>query len=202
MKNLVTILLVFISVLASAQTDSEKLMVKEINELRANPKSFIPLIEANISFNEKCLSRIESGKMKVSSTNGSGKEVILDRINSAKELIKLLENIGSLDTLSFNSDMYIITTVHSFYLKSSNRIGHTNAKGDNTSKRFESLGLNVSENVCSVGNVNSTVRPILITLLIDAGISNRGHRNNLLNKDIKFISVSLTEGICVQNFAK
>ena len=87
MKNLITILLVLVTFSLSAQTELESKMTLEINELRANPKSFIPHVEKYIMLNEKIIDRIKSGKCEVTSSNKSGVDVINERIYAANELI-------------------------------------------------------------------------------------------------------------------
>jgi len=202
MKNIVTILLVLLTVFASAQTDLESIMTLEINELRANPKSFIPHIEEYISFNNEMIGRIKSGKTKISSSKLNGEAVIIDRIKAAKELIEILNTIEPLDTLVFNVDMYIITKKHAEYLDANNKMSHKDSNGNSASTRFKEINLDVSENLVSVGSfIKDTTTPLLLTLLIDAGIDNRGHRKNILANDIRFVSVSIVGGVCVQNFA-
>lgn len=216
MKNLTVILLVFISALAFTQTNLEISMVTEINELRSNPKSFIPHVEVYIKFNNNFIERINSGKMKIKSTSGSvtksnktsnsktisGKDVILERIKAAKELIIILNSITPLDTLAFNYDMYTITKGHAEYLYNTNKISHYDYNGNRASDRFKLFNLNVSENLVSVGTfTKDDPIPLILSLLVDAGIQNRGHRKNILNNNIRFISVSVVGGVCVQNFA-
>ena len=218
MKNLTTIILVLITFYISGQTNIEKHMINEINGLRANPKSFIPNIESYIKTQEYILTRINSGNVKVKSTSGtlnsknkisnhknsSGTSVIRKRISSAKELISELEVLESLDTLIFNIDMYVLTKKQGKYLDSTNQIGHFDSNGNGSSNRFKALKLNVSDNVCSSGNItsNKAIERMLVNLLVDYGIASRGHRKNLLSKDIKLISIYISDNVCIQNFSK
>ena len=201
MKNLVTILLVLVTFSLSAQTELEDKMTIEINKLRANPKSFIPHVEKYIMLNEKTIDRIKSGKCKVTSSNGSGVNVINERIYAANELISELNSIESLDTIVFNVDMYLITKNHAKYLDTNNKFTHKDSIGNRSYERFKSLNLDVTENLVSVGFSKDKVTPMLLSLLVDAGIENRGHRKNLLADDIRFISVAIVGKVCVQNFA-
>ena len=211
MKNLLTFLLLLLTLSVTSQTDTEQVMVNKINELRSNPKSFIGNVEGYIKTQEMLLEMLNSGKMKIKSTSGSlnssngmsnskttnGKSIILERINSAKELIKVLDTLSPLDTLTFNSDMYEVTEAHVKYLKDNNMVGHYGANGELARDRFKPLKLNVFENVSNFNNVDGA----LLNLLVDAGISNKGHRKALLNNKVKFISVVVSDKICVQNFA-
>lgn len=201
MRNLIAILLVLVTFSLSAQTELEDKMTIEINKLRANPKSFIPHVEKYIMLNEKTIDRIKSGKCKVTSSNGSGVNVINERIYAANELISELNSIESLDTIVFNVDMYLITKNHAKYLDTNNKFTHKDSIGNRSYERFKSLNLDVTENLVSVGFSKDKVTPMLLSLLVDAGIENRGHRKNLLADDIRFISVAIVGKVCVQNFA-
>jgi len=61
--------------------------------------------------------------------------------------------------------------------------GHTGSDGSSMSGRLERYGDwngKIGEN-CDFGN--STGRDIVISLIVDDGVSNRGHRNNLFSSD-------------------
>ncbi len=70
MKKFITILLVVITTTISAQTGMDSIMFIEINNLRTNPKSYIPLVKNYIDIQYKSLESIKNGKMTNSSTSG------------------------------------------------------------------------------------------------------------------------------------
>jgi len=202
-----------------SQTGMDSLIFSEINNVRTNPKSYIPLIENYILTQEKMKILIRKGKFKTTSISGvmtsdnkmknpktiSGISCVNRNIMAAKELILELKKIKKLNSLIFNSYMDSITDEHGKYLDSVNTRGHYGPNKETLSNRFNSLNLRIiSENVCSVGSFiykTQNVKPIIINLLVDAGIDNRGHRRNILDPKVKLISIYMSKKTCVQNFA-
>lgn len=210
MKKVILVILVMCVSFVYGQTNDEMSMIYEINKIRKDPKSYIPLVEEYIKIQEKNIEFVNKSnvKMTVKSTevklnenndfvptgkSTSGSSIFQNRINAAKGLIKELETMSPLDTLVFDSTMYDITKEHGEYLTSVNKIGHYDKNGDGCHVRFKGIG-NVSENVANSGN------DPLLSLMIDYGVSNKGHRKNLLDPSVKYISVFINEHCVVQNF--
>ena len=185
-------------------------MIYEINKIRKNPKSYVPTVEAYIESCEKLIQLMDSPNIKVTTKSTevklnknndmvptgkttSGVSIYHKRILVAKELIKELETMTPLDTLVFDSTMYIVTKSHGEYLTCISKIGHYDKNCDGSSVRFKNIG-NVSENVANNGG-----NPLL-ALMIDYGVSNSGHRKNLLDPNVKYISVFINNHCTVQNF--
>jgi uncharacterized protein YkwD len=197
MKTLISIAFLLINLVSFSQTtnpftDREDQMVSEINALRANPKSYIPKVEAYIKMCEKKIQMIANGKLKTTTDFNV-------EIAAAKELIEVLNNTPSLPQLVVNHDMYLVTKAHGEYLKTKNISSHTGANGELAPSRMSNINVNnVTENIVTD---NGTISPTILVLLVDAGIDGRGHRNNLLNPNSKFISVYTNGDVWVQNFA-
>ena len=175
-------------------------MVDKINEIRVNPKSFIPEIKSYIGSNERMLKLITSGKVKITSNNGmTNADVIKSNIDAAKELINELNNTKSLPKLTFNTKMYSVTKAHGQFLDSIKTMQHQDKNGGLANDRMKGLGFTVvTENLVID---NGRVISALIVLLVDARIEGRGHRKNLLDSRVKFVSVSTNGTVWVQNFA-
>ena len=219
MKILLTISLFIISHLLLAQKGMDSLIFSEINKVRTNPKSYIPLIESYILTQEKMKLLIKKGRFKTTSTSGimtsdnkmknpktiSGIQCVNRNIVAAKELILELKKLKNLNSLMFNESMDSITDKHGKYLDSTNTRGHYGPNKETLSDRFNNFTLKkISENVCSVGSFvykRQNVKPIIVNLLVDAGIDNRGHRKNILDPKARFISIYMSKKTCVQNFA-
>jgi uncharacterized protein YkwD len=209
-KTITSILFVMLSIFTFGQTSEEMTMITEINKIRKDPKSYIPVVEGYIETQNKAIEFMSRPNVKVtvkstevkSDKNNNlvptgkttlGKSVYHKRIAVAKELITLLETMEPLDTLVFDSTMYGVTKTHGLYLTSINRIGHYDKDGNKPYVRFKDIG-NVSENVASSGG------SALLMLMVDYGVPNRGHRNNILNPNINYISVFINDHCVVQNF--
>ena len=210
MRKLIIYIVFLFPFFLVSQTNEEIGMILEINKIRKNPKSYIPVVESYIKRQEILLSLMGNSNLTVktkSSTNilttsndkgellksKSGSELINDEILVAKQLITILENMNPMDTLVFNPEMYVLTKVHSDYLKSINKFGHFGPNGDNCFKRMESIGI-VTE------NVTNTCKYSLVNLIVDYGVPGHGHRENILNPKAKQISISINEHCVVQNF--
>ncbi len=202
-----------------AQANLDSLLINEINILRTNPKSYIPLIEQYIVFQESRLESIKSGNLKVESISGTmnnsnnmechkkltDEDVINRNITSAKEAIIVLKNLKPLNPLEYSKEMDIITDSQGKYLESNNKFGHYGPKGNTVGDRFNnSKYRNVTENVGSLNTFSYNTKdfkPMILGMIIDSGVETRGHRNNLLNENSKYISVYVSKFIIIQNFA-
>jgi len=197
MKNILTTIFLMLSLVSYSQesdsfTDRELVMVNEINGLRVNPLSYIPKIENYISMCNKKLRMVAEGGL-VSNTN------IKRQILAAEELIVLLKNTKPLNKLVANHDMYLVTKAHGKYLKSIKSSTHKSKNGDLAPERMINIKVNnITENIA---NDNGMVTPTIVMLLVDSGISSRGHRTNLLDPNAKFISVYTNGTTWIQNFA-
>lgn len=86
------------------------------------------------------------------------------------------------------------------------RTGHIGKDNSNVKSRIERYGtwkVRIAENI-AYGNTSA--RQVIIFLLIDDNVKNRGHRINLLNPDFKLVGVSTAthpeyQTMCVMNFA-
>jgi uncharacterized protein YkwD len=159
--------------------------------------------------NVKTKTSVSSGNMDKNNemintkTINDPKEIIRKNISAARELIVILNKIEPLNELTYNSEMDSITDSHGKYLDSVKKFGHFGPNGERVYQRFKPTKLNVSENLVSINKKeidNKDFSQAILILLIDAFIEGRGHRKNLLNPDIKYISVYISDKLCVQNF--
>ena len=189
MKNLITILFLFIGFVSFSQdslTPREIQMVNEINAMRVNPKSYIPKIENYINMCNKKLKMITDCKL---TTTGD----IEGQIKAANELIEVLSTISPLSELTVSNEMYVLTKAHGEYIKVTGNTEHSDIS------RMNSIGVNnVTENIA---NDNGMISPTIIMLLVDAEIEGRGHRMNLLDSNVTCISVNTNGNTWVMNFA-
>ena len=61
--------------------------------------------------------------------------------------------------------------------------------------------IDVSEVTENIVTDNGLITPTILLLLVDAGIESRGHRDNLLNPNSRYISVYTNGDTWVMNFA-
>jgi uncharacterized protein YkwD len=191
MKKLITIILVFSSLSASfAQTAKEKEMVVMVNQVRTNPKSFIPVVEEYIK-NVESGNNVTGSKIKMTITSNP------KMIAEAKALIVFLNTVKPVDSLKTSSVLYPITKSHVEYLDSIKSLSHTGRNGQTLADRTKSTGLTCGENVTTGGDVKLA----MLFLLIDYNATVKGHRNNIFNAKYTKIAVANSNGYWVQDFA-
>lgn len=104
-----------------------------------------------------------------------------------KSLIRDLNKTTGLQPLMIEKDLTAVAQGHADKMGKSGRVGHQDFE-----KRFKPLMGNpynhVGEN-CSYGYVQAI--DIVLSLLIDEGVSDVGHRENTLNKDFNSVGVAI-----------
>lgn len=173
------------SLLKSANTG------EKINYLTATEKEviyYINLVRSNPALFEKTYLKKFLDSAKINN-------------NFTKTLIKTLKETKALPLLEPSKVLFDEAKSHAVKFGKSGKIGH-----DNFADRMKSIkgqfGDLVAEN-CDYGNSNAL--DIVISLLIDEGDSNFGHRKNILDPNFKFIGVSIQphkkyEWNCVMDF--
>lgn len=150
---------------ANYLTAREKAMIKEINLMRSNPKAYIAVVEAYVSY------------MKADDLNG---DYYKDEITVAAELIEQLKKTPTLSILQPSEGIYQAAKTHG---DAAIKIGSLDHQGQDGSwpwdrvKKFDENMMDGGENI--VGGLND-IRKAVLTLLIDSGIEGRGHRAALL----------------------
>lgn len=119
-----------------------------------------------------------------------------------KSLIKTLEKTESRKVLAPSKSLYTIAKAHAIDFGKSGKTGHGNFD-KRFDKYFDNCNCIIAEN-CDYGN--SEALDIVISLLIDEGVSNLGHRKNILNATYTNIGVSINphkkyRQSCVMDFS-
>jgi hypothetical protein len=106
---------------------------------------------------------------------------------------KELKSQKSLSVLYSAKDLFHEAENHSEDMGKKGKIGHNSSSGKsfkNRLKDFVKTYKSVGEN-CDYGNAQAL--NIVMSLLIDEGIENLGHRKNILHSDYRFIGVAIRE---------
>lgn len=156
-------------VTASFLREEEKAMVDEINLLRANPAGYIPFVEEYIK-------EIKAGKTFSKSPA------------AAEELVAELRKTGPLSTLEASQCIYTAAKKHG---EESVRIGSSDHVGQDGSWPWDRVLRSCSD--MTDGNENlvggpDNIRRSMMLLLVDDGISTRGHRKTLLEPKWKYVA--------------
>lgn len=151
---------------ANSMSSEELEMIKEINLMRANPKAYVDYVKVHLQ--------------NVENDPGLDAAYKAEELAAGKELIEELKNLGPLPLIKPNEGLHKVAIGHGDYVRSVGKIGHVGADGsypwDRVRKATDMSDGN--ENLVAGGE---TVRESLMILLVDSGISGRGHRKTLFN---------------------
>jgi len=208
MKNLLILVAIIFTISVNAQTSEELEMFNAVNQLRSNPKSFIPHVEAYIkkleSFIGKSLIDVKLGSNVIITKNTKtieNKETLDSLISETKQLIEFLKSQKSTSSLEFNKKLYTTSKKFVNYLDSTKKIGHTGPDNQTLSDRILGLdlGLNLGEN-CVVNKDNTSITETIIIWLVDFKVKDKGHRKNLLNEKFVLTATAKSGNYWVQDF--
>jgi len=174
----------------------EKQVIQELNKVRSNPERFseeyIEILMA--AYKEKTFTY--PGQDPVKSQEG---------IKPLIECIQVLRNTAPLSILSPEKGL---TKAANYLVKDQQNggTGHITRDGYTPQTRIEKYG---EWNICSAEDItygSFEARQIVIALLIDDGVPDRGHRKNILNPCSRFVGVSFGshpsyQSMCVIDYA-
>jgi len=155
--------------IGSSMSNEEQQMINEINLVRSNPAGYVTYVEQYIR-------DIKSGKAFGSSTT------------AAYELIDELKKTAPLSVLQPAECLYQAAKKHG---EEAVRKGSSDHQGMDGSWPWDRVKKGCAQ--MQDGNENlvggpANIREAVMLLLVDDGISNRGHRRTLLNKDWKYVA--------------
>jgi len=200
MKNLLILLVTLFSFTATAQTAEEIDMVVLVNQVRTNPKSFVPAVEAYIKTLEAKTNPFGGVNIKgatVTKKTSNASAAFKPLIAEAKALIVFLNTVKPVKALELSLVLYPVASEQAKYLDSIKQLGHTGANGKSFTKRTSMLATLVGEN-CATG---ATATDALLMLLIDYGDKPKGHRANIFNTKYTQMSVAKAGNTWVQDFS-
>ncbi len=177
-------------------TDREKDMIAEINLLRSDPPGYIPKVEAY-------LQGIEEKKKQ--GWNGGG--FFDEQIKVGRELIRELRSTKPLSILKPHKGVYTAARLHGIEERERKKTGHVGNDGSYPTERILRQAPDLKEGGENLVGGPEDIKESLMLLLIDAGISNRGHRKTLLDPKWAYIGcydvgkVGNMPNCWVQNFA-
>jgi len=174
----------------------EKAVVNEMNLARSSPKEYLSLLEQ--------FRKVYDGKL----LKLPGQTPILTKegTSAVAEAIRSLRSRTPVSPLSPSKGMSLGAKDHIRDLRTSGASQHKGSDGSQAWERVNRYGTwqkIIGENI-SFGH--NKARNIVMVLLIDDGVPNRGHRKNILNPDFRVVGVACGDHptyrtICVITFA-
>ncbi|MEO1258124.1 MAG: LysM peptidoglycan-binding domain-containing protein [Bacteroidota bacterium] len=153
---------------ARYMTADEIEMVNEINLVRSNPIGYIKYIEAY--------------KREIQAGRGFGS------VDACNELIAELRRTPPMSILQPTECIYRAAKKHGLDQKSTGSTDHVGTDGSYPWDRVRKECPEMRDGNENIAGGPSSVREILMTLLIDDGIANRGHRRTLLDGTWKYVA--------------
>ena len=174
----------------------EKAVVNEMNLVRTSPKEYLSLFEKFGKYYDGKLLKLP-GEIPILTKEGT---------SALAGTIRFLRSLKPVSPLSPSKGMSSGAKDHIRDLRISGASQHKGSDGSQTWDRVNRYGTwqkVIGENI-SFGH--SKARNIVMTLIIDDGVPNRGHRKNILNADFRVVGVACGDHpayrtICVITFA-
>ena len=168
-----------------------------LNQCRENPNLLITILETTIPrFNGK-IYHPKSGQENYITHEG---------VLVVYETINRLKNQDPLPPLKLSKGLFLASKAHCNDIGENGLASHQGSNGMTLSQRVEYFGEwrgLIAENIAFN---DFLAEDILINFILDDGNENRGHRENLLNPDLKCIGIacgphSVHRSCCVINFS-
>jgi len=165
---------------SGALTDSERDLLNEINQARANPQLYAMYLEK--------LKPQFSGKQ----YTPAGKDPLTteEGWNAVDDAIRFLKALKPLPPLMASNGLSLAAMTHVKDQSSSGGTGHRSGNSNMIEDRVKPYGRwsgAIGENICYG---NDSARERLLTWLIDDGFPSRGHRRRLLGTEFQVAGIS------------
>jgi uncharacterized protein YkwD len=164
---------------SGALTDSERDLLNEINQARANPQLYATYLEK--------LKPQFSGKQ----YTPAGKDPLTteEGWNAVDEAIRFLKALKPLPPLIASNGLSLAALTHVKDQGNTGNTGHRGASGmiEERVKPYGRWSGAIGENICYG---NDSARERLLTWLIDDGFPSRGHRRRLLGTEFQVAGIS------------
>ncbi|MFW5773934.1 MAG: CAP domain-containing protein [Tangfeifania sp.] len=166
---------------ANYLTPLEKEIILETNKLRSNPAQYAKEYIEPLAKNYKGKILYYPGDKPLMTREG---------VSALHECVRALKKQSSLPILHPSAGLSKAAHDHVKDQSRTGKTGHTGGDRSTSRQRIERYGdwdIRIAENI-AYGGISA--RQIVIYLLIDDGVKNRGHRKNFLNPDFKVVGVA------------
>lgn len=153
----------------------------QVNNLRRNPSSFIPHLENMIKmFKNDILYR--PGEIPLQTSEG---------VSAVEDAISYLKNAEAVPELIRSEELDKAAKDHAKDIGGKGLVSHDGSDGSNVSDRIERYC--EWEGICAenLDFGSKSGLNCLLSLIIDDGVTTRGHRKNLMNTNSKYIGVAV-----------
>ena len=181
----------------TATTVAQQEILRELNYARTNPRAYAREIENVRQYFRGNLYQ-EPGQPAIRTQEG---------IAAVDEAIRYLRSTGAVGSLSYSSGLEKAATDHVRDTGPKGIVSHTGSDGSTPRDRVERYGrwlIAMGENIAY--NPLPSARRIVMQLIIDDGVADRGHREAIFNPDYRLVGIATGSHkvygfMCVQEFA-
>ena len=162
-------------------SEREPIVLKELNEMRANPAAYAAHVEARLPYYEKNVLRLP-GLQPIRTTEGKA---------AAEEAIAALKRSKPLPPLEPAYGLALAARDHARDIGPKGLVSHEGSGGTTTleqrvsryATRYDYIGENISFGP-------ERPRDVVLDLLIDDNVPDRGHRKLLLDPKFRFVGIA------------
>lgn len=181
-------------------SQDEQDILLAVNMLRTQPSQFAEV------FLRPIMDHLQAGKTVL--LPGNLKAFNYEGLRAVKEAYEVLKSSSNLNILAPSSGIQKAANEHVKDQGQKGETGHTGTDGSDPKKRLERFG--ICGDYCGGENISYGKYPNglwhIVGLVVDDNVSSRGHRNNLLKPEYRFMGVACGkhnkyEWMCVQDFA-
>lgn len=157
----------------------EKQVLEEMNLARTNPDKYADLIEATEKYYRGKII-MEPGQVPMMTREGK---------SAVKEAVRFLRNQEPRSELNFSNAMSKAAIDHVKYQGKTGQVGHTGQGGSTPFDRLRSYGTFNGQAGENISYGYSNARKVVMQLIIDDGVADRGHRTNIFKKSFHVAGV-------------
>lgn len=159
-------------------------ILKAINSARTSPGEWATKIETEY------IKNMDKDKV----THTKWKRKFKEGLPAMEEAVKFLKNAKPHEKVTLSYGMSYAAFKHSQFLLTAKELVHTGKNGSSMSNRLEELGdwqTTIGENMISTTPETRTADFLVMEMIIDDGVKNRGHRENIFKATFKKIGVGI-----------
>lgn len=160
----------------------EREVLAELNAVRANPAGYAANLSALLPLFNGTLIRKPGMSVSIRTTEGA---------SAVREAIAALQRQAALPALTLSGGMNLAAADLANDQRRTGQLGHTGSDGSSPASRLNAHGswqVSYSENV-DYGPF-LTGRDVVIDLLVDDGVPDRGHRRNIFDSDARVVGIA------------
>lgn len=167
---------------APPSTEAERAVVREINKIRVFPREYARYLRALGTHFEGTLWRLRDH---VPIRTNEGRAAVLE----AAEFLEKVQPIPGV--MGFSEGLHLAARDHVADQGPTGRTGHVGANGSTFRQRIEARGQPGSLIGEVINYGDETPRMMVIQLVIDDGVPDRGHRRNIFDPDFKVAGAAI-----------